>query len=335
MSAIFDHLDGSDVLLAPADGEEPADAARRRVLGRLGAYVEAVVRPLNMRPRAAALAFQDAERVEVRVSAAGAAVLVVIAPDGDLSSEVFFLRAVAGKHLPVRQVLAHDLSRGALPFSYAIESHTGGFPLDQLADPALLRLAARQVGRTLRRIHQTAAPGFGRPTPAGRWPVSGWREALGAWLDRRGGLPRAPDVLGEGPAAALRGATLDHPALDCPAPRVIHGAVSPDSAIVTVAESVQLEALTRPGELVGGDPMLDLALAALPCHPEPFRQGVVEGYTARGGLASDEAERLARLRLLLRAEAALRSGDEDELEQVLDAIAADREPAATPSFQSG
>jgi hypothetical protein len=72
---------------------------------------------------------------------------------------------------------------------------------------------------------------------------------------------------------------------------------------------MQLEALTRPGELVGGDPMFDLACGLLPRHPASFRQGLLEGYTASGALDAAQQERLRRLGLLLRTADALESGD--------------------------
>ncbi len=71
---------------------------------------------------------------------------------------------------------------------------------------------------------------------------------------------------------------------------MIHGAVEPSRALVTVGESVQLEALTRPGEIVGGDPLFDLAHATLPRHPAAFQQGLLEGYSAAGPLAPEQEE---------------------------------------------
>src|SRR5438093_963274 len=134
------------------------------------------------------------------------------APDGDLAAEVFFLRALAGKQLPAPRLIAYDLACTLVPFTYALEGYTGGAPLDRLPDGPLMRVAARQVGRTLRRAHQIAAPGFGRPTTAGRWPTRSWGEALDGWLARRETMPRAAEVLGSAGLDALRAATRDHAA---------------------------------------------------------------------------------------------------------------------------
>jgi hypothetical protein len=162
-----------------------------------------------------------------------------------------------------------------------------------------MRVAARQLGRTLRRAHQVAAPGFGRPTSTGRWPARGWREALVAWLAQRETPARAAEVLGADGLAALWAATLDHPSLIVERPNLIHGAVDPARALVTVGDSAQLEALTRPGALIGGDPLFDLAHGTLPRYPAAFRQGLLEGYCATGALAPDQEGRVQRLRLLL------------------------------------
>src|SRR5262249_38936996 len=120
----------------PAD--DPAcSEARRRVLARLDEYAALIIAPLNLRPTAATLLSADDERVEVRISTPGAHVLLVIAPEGDLAAEVFFLRMLAGKFLPVPRLIAHDLACTLVPFTYAIESYAGGAPLDRLDDGPL------------------------------------------------------------------------------------------------------------------------------------------------------------------------------------------------------
>ncbi|KPV48588.1 hypothetical protein SE17_37265, partial [Kouleothrix aurantiaca] len=102
-----------------------------------------------------------------------------------------------------------------------------------------------------------------------------------------------------------------------------HGAVAPHRALVTAGETTQLEALTRPGEIVGGDPIFDLAHAVQPHHPEPFRQGVREGYDATGPIGRAEEARLARLGLLLRAADTLRRANPSELNALPGAIASE------------
>jgi hypothetical protein len=104
-------------------------------------------------------------------------------------------------------------------------------------------------------------------------------------------------------------------------PCVIHGAVEPARAIVTIGDTVQLEALTRPGELVGGDPMFDLAHGLLPRHPAAFRQGLLEGYGAAGPLDAQQEGRMRRLSLLLLAADTLQHGDRAALERLPDEVA--------------
>jgi hypothetical protein len=329
---LFEHLNGSDALLPTQEDAASVGSALRRILSRLGSYTALLVGPLNMRPIAATLLAHDDERVDVRVSSASSHIVLVIAPAGDLSAEVFFLRALAGARLPIPRLLGHDLSCTVVPFSYALESYTGGVPLDQLADSALVRIAARQVGRTLRRAHRHSAPGFGQPTTSGRWPTRTWRDTLAGWLDQQALRTRAEEVLGTAAALAWHAATLDHPALACAQPNVIHGAVAPARAIVTVGDGVQLEALTRPGAIIGGDPLFDLAHGLLPRYPAPFRQGLLEGYTASGELAPAQQRRLQRLRLLLSTADTLACADAAVLERLPDDLAValaalDSEPA--------
>ena len=85
---------------------------------------------------------------------------------------------------------------------------------------------------------------------------------------------------------------------------------SPQRALVTVGSVAQLEALTHPGELIGGDPLFDLAQATLPRHSAMFQQGVFEGYSAAGTLSPAQHGRLQRLRLLLHVDDVVLRGDE-------------------------
>jgi len=296
---IFEHLNGSDTLLGPAEGEQPPDLAQRRVLHRLGEYVEQIVHPLNMRPRSASLRHEDAERIEVRVSTDDIHITVVIAPEGDLAAEQFFIRTLSGRHLPIPAFIAADLSCSAVPFSYLIHGHIAGTPLSTVESDPLIKVAARQVGRALRSIHSHPAPGFGKPSPTGRWTTRSWNGVLGDWLGRRGVRALAADVLGDPLAMALWQATLDHPQTDWAEPRIIHGAVAPERTLATVSSAAHVEALVRPGDIVGGDPLFDLALATLPRHPGPFQQGVYEGYNSAGPISASQQRRLQRLRLLL------------------------------------
>jgi hypothetical protein len=304
------------------DPDDPSYSdVRRRVLGRLGEYASLAIGPLNLRPTAAVLLREDEERVELRISTPSRHVVLVIATDGDLGPEVFWLRALAALNLPTPRLIAHDLSLTTLPFAYALESYIGGAPLDWLEDGPRMRVLARQAGRTLRRSHQVAAPGYGGPALNGRWPAESWPAALRAWLARRETLGRTEELLGLEGAAALIAATIDHPALAHTPPCVIHGAVEPARMIVTIGETMQLEALTRPGALVGGDPMFDLAHGLLPRQPATFRQGLLEGYIAAGSLDDEQQCRLRRLSLLLFADDTIQHGDPAVLARLPDEVA--------------
>lgn len=313
---------------------DPADAsyseARRRILVRLGHYAALLVGPLNLRPRAATIHANDNQRIEVRISTPTSHILLIIAPERDLAPEVAWLRALAALNLPIPRLIAHDLTCGTVPFTYAIEGYVSGTPLDRLDDGPHMRVLARQLGRTLRRAHQVAAAGFGRPTVAGRWPARGWPEALRAWLAYDETWAHAAELLGAEALAALCAATIEHPALACERAYVLHGQVEPSRVYATLGDTTQIEALTRPGELIGGDPLFDLAHALLPRHPAAFRQGLREGYTAMGQLAPDQEARLRRLSLLVHVADTIRYGAAPALAALPAAVAAELQVLATP-----
>jgi|HigsolmetaAR202D_1030399.scaffolds.fasta_scaffold13957_4 aminoglycoside phosphotransferase (APT) family kinase protein len=313
---MWSHLNYYDI----DENDETFSDARRRILARLGDFAALIIGPLNLRPKAAVLQLNTPERIEVRVSTPLNHIILAIEPDGDLASEVFFLRAIAPKHLPVPHLIGHDLSMTFVPFSYLLHNYISGTPLSKLEDGPAMRIAARQVGRTLRRAHQVSAPGFGRPTVNGRWIFNRWETALHDWLTQHEFFTRGKEVLGEELFAKLRTATLDHPMLACERASLLHGAAEPSRVLVAVGDSIQLEALTRPGRLVGGDPLFDLAYATLPSRPQAFSQGVFEGYNASGPLLPEQEARLQRLRLLLHVTDTLWRADTAEIEHLVDQV---------------
>ena len=292
------------------DPEDPACSdPLRRVMAHLGDYAAVIVEPLKARPTDATLVRATNQRIEVRLTTATHHLLLVIAPEADLAHEVFFLRSLAACDLPAPRLIAYDLSCANVPFTYAIETYPGSLTLDRINDAALVRIAGRQTGRMLRRVHRIEAPGYGAPTPTGRWSARTWREALAGWLEQRSFNNRAEAVLGADITSALRAATLDHPTLACTQPRVLHGAVKPAHIVVSIGESVQLEGLVQPARPVGGDPLFDLAYVLSSRQSSAFRRGVLEGYEMAGMLTAEQHARIDRLRLLIDVTQALEEGD--------------------------
>jgi Ser/Thr protein kinase RdoA (MazF antagonist) len=271
--------------------------AWRRAMGRLGDYTALVVRAANLRPTAVALYEQTEQHLLVRISTPGEHLILRVAPEDDLAAHVFFTRTLSGQQLPSTRIIQRDLSRTMVPFAYTLEAFVPGVAAATLSEPHLLRGAGRQAGRALRRMHRVSAPGMGRPNPAGRWPQRRWRAALGqigAWL-----APAPADALvfGEAERAAVE-ALLADPRLEVGQPALMHGDFGPGAARCTAGHHVHLEALVEPGRCVGGDGLFDLACGLCPAYPEPWREGLMDGYCAGGPLGEAERERLPILRLL-------------------------------------
>jgi Ser/Thr protein kinase RdoA (MazF antagonist) len=268
-----------------------------RAMGRLGDYTALVARALNLRPEAASFYAQTEQHLLVRLSTPGEHLILRIAPEDDLAAHVFFVRTMSGQRLPSARIIQRDLSRTMVPFAYTVESFVPGIPAAALQAPYLLRGAGRQAGRALRRMHRVSAPGAGRPNPAGRWPLQRWTATL-----RQMALELAPPPLdallfGEAERAAMA-VLLADPRLEIAQPVLLHGAFGPARVRCTAGEHVHLEAIVEPGRVVGGDGLFDLACGLCPSHPQPWREGLLEGYCAAGPLSQAEQERLPLLRLL-------------------------------------
>ncbi len=280
-----------------------------QVLGRLGEYAAQAMAPLNMRPTSVALLREEAGRIEIRVSTSAAHVVLVIAPDADLSGEILVLRSLALRRLPAPRLIDYDVSRKRVPFGYLVLGHIGGRPIAQLEDAAQVRMGARQLGRTLRRLHQTPADGYGSLAASGRWSATHWPEALGQWLGAQMVSTLAMGALGDELVAQVWAATLEHASMQQVPPAILHGNVGPERALVTTGEGVQLEALVQAGTIIGGDPMFDLALGLRQSASPAFRQGLLEGYVATLALTPEQEDRMRRLQLLVYIADALQHTD--------------------------
>ena len=184
-----------------------------------------------------------------------------------------------------------------MPFAYTLESFVPGAPATTIGEEHLLRGAGRQAGRALRRMHRISSPGSGRPSPAGRWPNLRWPVALRQLSARLAPPPADALVFGEAERAAVE-ALLADPRLEIAQPVLMHGAFGPAAVRCTAGVHVQLEAIVEPGQLVGGDGLLDLAFGLVPEHPAAWCEGLLDGYCATAPLSSAEEERLPLLRLL-------------------------------------
>jgi aminoglycoside phosphotransferase (APT) family kinase protein len=311
----FAHLSRPDI--APDDARYPE--AWRRVLPRLGEYVELIARKLNLRPLAVNLLVETPDSLVLAVKLPGDQVALKLAPGGDLAGEVFFLRALAGRHAPVPRLIHADLECSLVPCPFVLMTYIGGVGVDAFPAPHQQQALGRQLGRALRLIHRHGAPGFGAPLPSGRWPQRGWQAALAALHASSGAAVWSQLLFDEGQWARLRAATLDHAGLLCEQPSLIHGALRPDHLICTRGEHARLEALVAPGPLVGGDPLFDLACCLLPSNPLPFRVGLMDAYGA--ALGPGDEQRLARLRLLTCAWEACRRYSRGENHEPLRAAA--------------
>lgn len=270
-----------------------------RVLSRLGEYTGMIMRALNMRPAEVSLLAQTHAHILVRVSSPGEHLVLRIAPEGHLIREVFFGRTMAQHHLPAAPIVYADLKRSVVPFDYTLERYICGVGAHQIDSraPHLLRPAARQAGRILRRMHRVAMPGWGMPSAAGRWLIPDWPAVLAYLHETQSPLSTAALVFDEAQQQAIA-AALEHLAALDVQPRLVHGAFAPQSTRYTIGEHIQLEAFVDPGSVVAGDGLLDLAWGLSPAYPDDWRAGLLAGYAAVTPLSAAEQQRLRLLRLL-------------------------------------
>jgi hypothetical protein len=149
-------------------------------------------------------------------------------------------------------------------------------------------------------MHTLPMQGWGWPTSLQKWEIRDWRSVLQRWFRDTTGIaqlqsPAATPILARFwqeiiPADIMVGIE----------PSCIHGNLHMQHVYVTVHSHVQLEGIVRPGFIVAGDPMFDLAATMRTSNSLAFRQGVIEGYTATIPLRPDEVIRIKRLAIVWR-----------------------------------
>ncbi|NJO06240.1 MAG: aminoglycoside phosphotransferase family protein [Chloroflexaceae bacterium] len=287
---------------APGRGYTPAWT---RVLSRLGDDTALIVSRLNIRPIEARLHSQTNRHVLVRISTHTQHLILRIAPEVDLVNEVTFGKVMLRYNLPTPHIIHADLERKLVPFDYTLEQYIGGTPASTLATPQhqhLLYDLARQTGRILRRLHRVSMPGWGRPSGTGRWLTKDWATVLQSLHERMAPLSVAVLLFSDEQQAAIARMLTSLP-LTNPAyvqPRLLHGALRPETICCTVSEdTVRLETFSDPGTIIAGDSMIDLALALDPTYPQAWRTGLYEGYTGAMPLTEQEQLRLHDLHVLV------------------------------------
>lgn len=268
-----------------------------RVLERLGEYTALIARSHNLRPQHVSVYRQTATAVLVRLSMPQHHVILRIAPEANLMPLLWFARTAQQRGIPVIQIYEANLRRTLVPFEYLLEQYIGGSNATQL-EPTSLCGVARHAGRVLRRLHTIPAPGWGNPTVHARWLIEDWLQVL-LDLHQRYAHPASAQVLYTAEQQAMLAQVLHDPRLTQDVtPHLIHTALLPQRVRCTAGDTARLEAILHAGELVAGDPMLDIAFALNPDTPAAWQQGVLEGYTASGPLSTALLHRLPLLRLL-------------------------------------
>ncbi|EFO81582.1 hypothetical protein OSCT_0598 [Oscillochloris trichoides DG-6] len=271
--------------------------AWRRSLGRLGDYSAILIRSLNLRPLEVSLHDQTEEHILVRIRLPGSYLILRVAPEDDLAAYVYQIRTLNGHNIPAPQIIQRDLSRSLVPFAFTLESYVPGVTAIELQSAPLLRGAGRQAGRALRRMHRIPVTSAGRPTASGRWTQQNWRTVL-RQIGRRLAAPPADALIFGEREQRVVADLLDHPVLECQQPSLIHGRFSPRAVRCTSSGNVHVEALIDPGHYVGGDGLYDLACGLCAAYPEPWREGLLDGYQSAGPLNEAERRRLPLLQLL-------------------------------------
>lgn len=271
----------------------------RPILNRLRDFVSVAISSLKLYPTTMQLHHVTPNRIEIRVIGLSNAV-VIFAPEEQIAAEVYLNKMAATKHLSLPRVLKHDVSFSVLPVAFAVYSFIAGVPLDTVDDEVMQRVAAKQVGRTLRSLHLIQSHGLGAPQVSGKWANRSWHAVIQHWLDSSGNYDRLLELFGPRLLGQLLEYTTKHPTLAQFEHTMLFGGLERNSIMVFVHGNIQVEGIIRSGRVVAGDAMFDVASTMRTSLGTAFRQGFIDGYTMHAPMSSAEVARVKRYALLWR-----------------------------------
>jgi aminoglycoside phosphotransferase (APT) family kinase protein len=221
-------------------------------------------------------------------------VVLKISPWNDLPSELFFYSMLQRHGLPAPQILRADFSKRTIPYAYVFEELVDGVGVGRL--PSSTRYAAAAiVGETMAKIHQIPVAGFGVVSVEGTWSHADARESLGDVYVATDLAKHAAKVPEPSEIEAVHG-VLDRDELRLTEPRLTHGDVAGSNFLFTIEEGgLTLRGVLDP-DVVGGDPMADVAMAT--SDRDEFAVGFMGGYSRIRPLSYVEIRRMELLQVL-------------------------------------
>ncbi len=222
------------------------------------------------------------------------AFVLKLAPNDDLATEVYWYEKVQRAQLASVALVAHDLTKTHVPYMYIIMMHSSGYDLRN-ATSTHQRAAGIAVGHYLRQLHALPAGGFGALAADHAWTHTDSVTPIHDSL-LRSGVTYWKDTLFSPFEIANVENLLLQPHMQVMSPALLHGDVGLPNVLFQVENTqLTLTAMIDPGEIVGGDPMLDLAIATNDF--DAFGAGVLHGYTQQQPLTEEEHYRLRVLQL--------------------------------------
>lgn len=266
-----------------------ASEAYHAVHEELGELVPAILRSSGLAARGTARILSGETNAVVWVPTDHGEVLVKLSPYSDLATEVYFVTRLSEHRLPGPELLSFDVSSSR--YQWVMYRPSSGVSADHL--PASQRARAGSlVGAFLRALHSVGESGFGGVGSDGAWTHRSMSAALRmAYFDGSFAAERSR-LLSDG-EVALVSEFLGDDSLWVSEPRLLHGDMALGNFLFEREGSeLRLACVIDPGEIIGGDPMLDVAGGSNDF--DDFGRGLLEGY-GESSLKDEERSRLYRL----------------------------------------
>lgn len=269
--------------------------ARYDIFENLDDYASKIFELIKINPRNVDVLGGETS-VIIKVKDKGGNIVIKINPfDNDLYASNYFYTKLEDTNIPIPKVLYFDDSHKIIPYDFQVLEFLNGADLRKIPHK-YHKKAGFLISKILSEIHKIRVDGFGWPLPKGGWGAKSWLEALrGNYFDTS--MAKKGEIFSQNEIREIESKTFFNKKLNITEPRLIHSDVGRGNSLYTLSgTNLRLIGFIDPNGIIGGDPMLDLAMGTN--DEDDFSRGMWEGYTKNIKLTQEESYRYKYLQLL-------------------------------------
>ena len=211
----------------------------------------------------------------------------------NIESEIYWLKKTVVKNICVPKIITYDFYTNETPNGFEILEYCNNeYKINEMSNEYKY-IIAKIIGQNLTKLHKIKVSNFGT-RKNNNWTNKSWLDVLNNYSGINN-TKITSTLFTKNEITKITKITKD-PEMNIKKPVLIHGDTS-TSNFIYVKNYQKPITFIDPGNIIGGDPMFDLAYAAIPIESD-FYNGLKAGYESEKTMTSKENYRLDRLKLI-------------------------------------